>query len=218
MSKFKQAWGSGAPSIAGASCKLQTSVGRPVDPEWAAEFQQEFTRLAPGYFSLRMRRLPGVVYVAEGDYNRWHSNEYEGEKSEVEAFERIKNQVKAWCLKGVLDATAQESIHLDRYQEVGARHRRGNIHASAMVHDTPDFFYPGGFGFLLTGERQAIRRELDLSRTQQNSMQDIPKLQIGLGEIYSTRGPVPRSFMQEVDALMAQTIELGPVGPLRGIH
>jgi hypothetical protein len=210
-----QAWGNTSPRLSGEQSGLQTGIGRPVDAEWAESFEMAFRHLAPSEFTLSMRRVPGVVYVSPKDYAAGKSDEeYRGEESEIEAFAEIQRHIEAMCVKGILKANAREAVEVMQYRTIDARHRKGIIYASAMVNDIATEDYP--FGFLLTGERMAINHYLDSrARYQQVSMKETPALQLGLGNIHSSEGPVPRSLMLEVNEMMAQTIQLEPVGPIR---
>jgi hypothetical protein len=219
MKDFDRYWAEGPVGVAGEHHVLQTGIGRAFDPDWITSFVDEFKDLVPSHFRLAMRRVPGAVYLSGEEFDKIQDRAYAGEPSEDAAVKEIRARVASMCIRSVLEPeTAQDTIPVKLTGKgVYAKHRKHAIRIVAEIEDLPTDFYPSGF--LLTGEQIAVNQDINVRfREQQASTRAVPIKTIGLGTVYSRKGPVPKSLMEKITENLSSKFELGPVDVTRLSH
>lgn len=189
-------------------------IGRPTSPEWNNSFTEAFNYVAPSGLWLKMRDIPGVIYVSDTELDTLQGNNCPNTSDKAVVLRRVEAFAGALCAENVLTREAYDTttVKIDDVR-IDNRPNPNVLRIRARVRDIPFAMYPERY--LIIGEKQTIRETLGLSNPNRTPKTGIVRTYLNLGTIHGDLSLITHDLQRETKRLVNKKAELLPVGPVQ---
>lgn len=187
---------------------VQAAIGRPLDPAWKEHFAEVTRRLLPSSSELRMRKIPGVVYVP-GDRlagkPKLETDDEDDRQIRIQRYAR--SIVTSLSDQDKLDKEAAMStidVCLHRPRSVGFKNSSAsNATMVIEVNDTPSAPHDG-YSYQIEAERDAFFDKFLIDYLMVSERQH-PKYYLAIGRI---SGLTPPESVKQIGRVLREPIPL----------